>query len=392
MRYHSHLNNAATILDLYQGREPFHYFIKGYFKAERKFGSKDRRQISHLCYSYFRMGKAMMDYGVHERIITGLFLGSGAPDEMLGFFRPDWNLPELLADLPAKLKLLKAEFPTFDVADIFWFNEPLSKGLEPGIFSASHLIQPDLFLRVRPGFEPIVHEQLSGHPGLIEWIGSNTVRMQNSTKLDDLLVIDKQVVIQDLSSQTTSTFLPPVTDEAQLSVWDCCAASGGKAIMTWDHYSHIDLTVSDKRETILANLEKRFNIAGITKYESFIMDLSSPEAFVPSGQFDLVIADVPCSGSGTWGRAPENLVYFDPKKVSGYQLLQRTILSNIAATVKPGGFLLYITCSAFKKENEANAEFLETELAFTIEKSGIISGYKHHADTMFAALVRRADL
>src|SRR6476469_2631098 len=193
MKYHSHLNNAATILDLYQGREPFHYFIKGYFKAEKKFGSKDRKQISHLCYSYFRMGKAMMDYGVEERIITGLFLGSNAPDDMLEFFRPDWNTPALLSDLPAKLNLLKAEFPTFHVGDVFWFKEPLSDGIDPHEFSASHLVQPDLFLRVRPGLEPAVHEQLSGHPGLIEWIGSNIVRMQNSTRLDDLLVIDRQV-------------------------------------------------------------------------------------------------------------------------------------------------------------------------------------------------------
>ena len=132
--------------------------------------------------------------------------------------------------------------------------------------------------------------------------------------------------------------------------------------MTWDHYEQIDLTVSDKRESILANLEKRFNVAGINNYESFIMDLGSEDAFVPSGKFDIVIADVPCSGSGTWGRAPENLLYFDPKKVSGYQLLQRTILSNIANSIRPGGYLVYITCSVFKKENEANVAFIEKEL------------------------------
>ena len=389
MKYYSHLTNAANILDLYQGREPFHYFIKGYFKEEKKFGSKDRKQISHLCYCYFRLGKAMMDYGVEERIITGLFLGSFQPDEMLEFFRPDWNKPELLSDLVAKVERLKSEFPTFNPNEVFWFREPLSVGIDREEFAISHSVQPDLFLRVRPGNEARVHEVIDTHPGFIEWTDPAIVRLQNSTKLDELLLIDKEVVIQDLSSQSTQSYLPDLTEGMHPSIWDCCAASGGKAIMTWDHYEQIDLTVSDKRESILANLEKRFNVAGINNYESFIMDLGAEDAFVPSGKFDIVIADVPCSGSGTWGRAPENLLYFDPKKVSGYQLLQRTILSNIANSILPGGYLVYITCSVFKKENEANVAFIEKEFGFTSERSGVIPGYHLGADTMFAATFRK---
>jgi 16S rRNA (cytosine967-C5)-methyltransferase len=389
MRYYNHLTNAANILDLYQGREPFHHFIKAFFKAEKKYGSRDRKQITHLCYCYFRLGKAMMDYGVQERIVTGLFLGSFAPDEMLEFFRPDWNKAELLSSLPAKIELLQNEFPTFNPRDVFWFKEPLSDNINRDEFSISHFVQPDLFFRVRPGNEEKVHELIDNHSGLIEWINPGTVRLQNSTKLDDVLSIDKDVVIQDLSSQGTESFMPDIGDAKQVSVWDCCAASGGKAIMAWDRYHDINLTVSDKRESILANLEKRFETAGIRTYESFLIDLGNPEAFLPSGEFDIVIADVPCSGSGTWGRAPENLVYFDLKKVSGYQLLQRTILSNIASTVRAGGFLVYITCSVFKKENEANVGFIEKEFGFTCERSEIIRGYDLRADTMFAATFRK---
>ena len=389
MRYYNHLTNAANILDLYQGREPFHHFIKAFFKAEKKYGSKDRKQITHLCYGYFRLGKAMMDYGTQERIVTGLFLGSSAPDEMLEFFRPDWNKAELLSDLPAKVALLRHEFPTFNPMDVFWFKEPLSGGIDRHEFSISHFVQPDLFFRVRPGNEEKVHELIDTHPGLIEWMNTGTVRLHNSTKLDDVVSIDKDVVIQDLSSQATDSFLPEVGKQNTVSLWDCCAASGGKAIMAWDHYDNINLTVSDKRESILANLEKRFQIAGIRKYESFLIDLGNPGAFLPSGEFDIVIADVPCSGSGTWGRAPENLLYFDPKKVSGYQLLQRTILSNIASSVRPGGCLVYITCSVFKKENEANVEFIEKELGFTCDRSDTIKGYHLRADTMFAATFQK---
>ncbi|HSB92891.1 MAG TPA: hypothetical protein VLC28_07230, partial [Flavitalea sp.] len=199
MRYYNHLTNAANILDLYQGREPFHHFIKGFFKAEKKYGSKDRKQIAHLCYGYFRMGKAMMDYGTQERIITGLFLGSSSPDDMLEFFRPDWNKAELLADLRAKLDLLQHEFPTFNPLEAFWFKESLSEGINREAFSISHFIQPDLFFRVRPGNEAKVHELIDTHAGLIEWVNAGTVRLHNSTKLDDVVSIDRDVVIQDLS-------------------------------------------------------------------------------------------------------------------------------------------------------------------------------------------------
>ena len=151
MRYYNHLTNAANILDLYQGREPFHHFIKAFFKAEKKYGSKDRKQITHLCYGYFRLGKAMMDYGTQERIVTGLFLGSSSPDEMLEFFRPDWNKAELLSDLPAKVALLRREFPTFNPMDVFWFKEPLSGGIDRHEFSISHFVQPDLFFSCATG-------------------------------------------------------------------------------------------------------------------------------------------------------------------------------------------------------------------------------------------------
>ena len=180
----------------------------------------------------------------------------------------------------------------------------------------------------------------------------------NAVKVDDVLTIDKEAVIQDYSSQRVAEFFPLNIDNTVKNVWDCCAASGGKSILAKDVLGDIQLTVSDVRENILFNLRKRFGAAGIDKFQSFIADLTEPNVSIPNGPFDLIIADVPCSGSGTWSRTPEQLYFFEAEKIEKYAKLQRNILENVCPHLKPGGFLLYITCSVFKKENEDQVHHL----------------------------------
>ncbi|HEX4878112.1 MAG TPA: Fmu (Sun) domain protein, partial [Chitinophagaceae bacterium] len=156
-----------------------------------------------------------------------------------------------------------------------------------------------------------------------------------------------------------------------------------------DMLGDIDLTVSDVRESILANLKKRFATAGIKKYKCFIADLTKDDAIAQQIKFDLVIADVPCSGSGTWSRTPEQLFYFDETKIEQYAALQKKILSNVIPAVRPGGFLLYITCSVFAKENEDVIDFITQQTGLVLVKSVLLKGYEMKADTMFAALLQK---
>jgi 16S rRNA (cytosine967-C5)-methyltransferase len=104
-----------------------------------------------------------------------------------------------------------------------------------------------------------------------------------------------------------------VLTDASLTLWDCCAASGGKSILAYDQFSSLKLTVSDVRASILSNLRKRFERAGIRHYASFVADITSPR-FQLNKTFDIVLCDVPCSGSGTWSRTPEQLSFFARSK------------------------------------------------------------------------------
>ena len=91
MRYQSYLNTAKKIIESYTGTEPLSAFLKNFFAADKKYGSKDRKQITALCYNYYRLGKALSDVSIEEKICIGTFLCKNSPCEFLQFHKPDWN-------------------------------------------------------------------------------------------------------------------------------------------------------------------------------------------------------------------------------------------------------------------------------------------------------------
>jgi 16S rRNA (cytosine967-C5)-methyltransferase len=392
-RFHSYLNSSASILQLYKGAEPFSIFLKAQFAQHKKFGSRDRKAIAHLCYCYFRLGQALLQVPVEERILAGLFLNEQQPNELLQQLKPDWN--ELIA-LPADAK---ANMLGFSVHDIFPWRDELSNGINADEWSASFLIQPDLFLRLRPGKEELVKQKLRKAPITFNPVSHTCISLNNSVKLDNVIKLDEEAVVQDYNSQRVGEFLDYARNflaapSTPLRVYDCCAASGGKSILAYDVLKNIELTVTDVRESILINLRKRFALAGIKKYDALAIDLTSGmnsqnTSTLKPGSFDLVICDAPCTGSGTWGRTPEQLYNFRKERIDHYTNLQESILSNVLPFLKEDGLLLYITCSLFRRENEQMVEFLEKEHKLQLKKLETLIGYDKKADSMFAALLMK---
>jgi len=149
---------------------------------------------------------------------------------------------------------------------------------------------------------------------------------------------------------------------------------------------NLKLVVSDIRESILTNLDERFQQAGLVKYQKKILDLTqNNDLILHDYAFDGIILDAPCSGSGTWGRTPEMISQFDTHKIEFFQRLQQSIASNVVKYLKPGKPLIYITCSAFKAENEDVVNFIVKELGLKLEEQKVLKGYENKADTMFMA-------
>ena len=350
-------------------------------------GSKDRKQISHLCYCYFRTGKAMMNEPVEEKILASLFLCSANPNELLEALRPEWN-EKANWSTEQKLSLLNST----SKEEIFPFTDDLSKNINKDEFIISHLQQPDLFLRSRPGKEETVKIKLNEAGVSFRTVSPACLALPNASKLDEVIEVDKEVIVQDYSSQQVGIFAQSeiANLKSDIHLWDCCAASGGKSIHLYDLYPGIDITVSDIRESILSNLKKRFASAGIKKYQSFIADLTKPPTFnfqLPT--YNLILADLPCTGSGTWGRTPEHLVYFEEKKIAEYTSLQQKIIRTIIPQLATGGYLLYSTCSVFAKENEMMVAFITGNFPLSLIKMKTTHGYRYKADTMFMALLKK---
>jgi len=396
-RYHSYLNTAKAILQQFKGEEPFASFLKKYFSLHKKHGSKDRKRIAHLCYSFFRLGKLHFSMPVEERLLLGLFLCSYERDEILELLRPAWN-EHVESTVQEKLAIASGEGL---ITDVFPWPDELSDGIYHEKFAESFFMQPDLFLRIRPGKERLVKEKLKNAEIDFSILSETCIALPNSTKIDSVIELNKEAVVQDYNSQRVGELFDAVRPAAPAGsllraqgrsdqVWDCCAASGGKSIMLHDLYPDIDLTVSDIRESIISNLKKRFNEAGIKNYRSVVADLTAPDFRFKYSDFDLIIADVPCTGSGTWSRTPEQLYYFEKEKISEYASLQERIISNVIPQLKPGGFLLYITCSVFKKENEDIIDFIKQKSDLHLLKMEVLNGYGKKADTMFAAVLQKA--
>jgi 16S rRNA (cytosine967-C5)-methyltransferase len=399
MLYQSYLTTAKNILTVYKGDEPFAIFLKKYFGAHKKFGSRDRRYITSVCYAYFRLGKAAGEPN-NENLLTALFLTEQLYSDIVHFFKPGWD------EWIGKPTEEKIAFINFPITTLFPFTTTLSTTVNHQKYCESFLKQPKLFLRLRPHKKNIVVEKLQKSKIPLALLNDDCIALANATKLDDVIVADKEAVIQDYNSQQVFSYLKRFVPDTKkpVTAWDCCAASGGKSILLYDILKkHVELTVSDIRLPILLNLHQRFTKAGVKDYNYFLGDLTALDfqfpdtAFkgvknkAPANEYQLIICDVPCTGSGTWSRTPENLFYFKPEIIDDYAVRQKQIVSNAVPYLKKDGLLFYITCSVFKKENEEVVNFIKEKFRLQLQHMELLKGYDKKADSMFVAVFSKLE-
>lgn len=386
MKALNQLKTFLRILQEYPLDTPLTKFLPGFYRKNKQMGSNDRRIANRLVYNYFRLGKALFNRAPEERLIVAEFLCNDQENSFLNHFKPDWAacISFSLAD---KLQMIKTAYPDFGLADVFPWADQLSTGIDKEAFLQSFFCQPDLFIRIRSGFEHEVKTTLAKANIVFREMDKSCLALPNGTKLSAVFPDPHLFEVQDLSSQQTAGFFRPQKWEYW---WDACAASGGKSILLHELQPDLKLVVSDIRESILNNLDERFLQAGILKYQKKIMDLTqNPDPFLHDYSFDGIILDAPCSGSGTWGRTPEMIAQFDGFKIETFQRLQQAIALNVVKYLKPGKPLIYITCSVFKAENEAMVDFLVQETGLQLEESKLLKGYQQKADTMFVARLVR---
>ncbi len=388
MREQTQFNHVLTLLKDYDFSVPFHHSIKNYFRQQKQLGSRDRRLISSLCYNYFRIGKSFGDFSLEQKItLSNFLLDNESP--MQNFLNEkywDGKLPGELKERKERIDFIQTLNPDFSLAKIFPFKDHLSEGINYTSFLDSFCEQPMVWIRVRRAYLQTVLNELD-HLNITFITSSeqkNALGFPPTTRLTELKSFENGwFEIQDLSSQKTGAFLP---SSAIGKWWDCCSGAGGKTLMLADMFPSLHIQLSDVRENILQNAKERLKKASVRK--SILKNVDSSEYSFGNEYFDGIVADVPCTGSGTWARTPENLWGFKEISIKEFVSVQKKILSNIIPQLKKGGHLLYITCSLFKEENEGNIEFVLNNFPVEVETQKIIPGYSDKADTMFACLLR----
>ncbi|MBT8408736.1 MAG: RsmB/NOP family class I SAM-dependent RNA methyltransferase [Alphaproteobacteria bacterium] len=250
-------------------------------------------------------------------------LGAPDPSKGVALDLPDWLLPEwersLGADAAPVAEALKARAPVFLRVNAAKTDPHAAIGAlaEDGIVAVPHPLA-DTALEVTEGARRIKNARAFA-AGLVE--------------------------LQDAASQAVAlAALARIGPGAQ--VLDLCAGGGGKALAIAAG-SDAKISAHDADPARMRDLPARAARAGarITPLATAELPVHAP--------FDLVIADVPCSGSGAWRRAPQGKWLLTEARLAELEAMQADILDQAAALTRPGGWLIYATCSVLQAENEA---------------------------------------
>ena len=251
----------------------------------------------------------------------------------------------LFSPVPSVVSVFSPQAVAAAHAHPTWLVERWSK--EYGLEAAEQICRhnqaiPPTTLRVRApnAEEELVAEGISLEPGKI-LSSAGRVNSGDVTKTHSFR--SNHVVIQDEASQLIAALVGP----GHKRILDCCAAPGGKTLVIADHHPDAIITAVEIHPHRARQMQKRFP-AG-TKVQTVIADARTLPISQP---FDFILADVPCSGTGTLSRNPEIKWRLKSEDLRALHDRQRAILRSAIAQLAPGGRVIYSTCSLEKEENE----------------------------------------
>ena len=228
----------------------------------------------------------------------------------------------------------------------------------------------------------------------------NCLLLSHTGSLEELTAFREGLFyIQDAAAKLAVLAADP---REGMDVLDACAAPGGKsfaaAIAMWGKGKVVSCDIHPHKMDLIQAGAKRLGLDCIT---AEVLDgRECKEEFLDG--FDLVLADVPCSGLGIIRKKPD-IRYKDPKPLEGLPRVQKAILDNVCRYVRPGGVLLYATCTLLERENEDVVRaFLDKHKGFTLERfqvpgdfegarEGMVTcwPHRHGTDGFFFAKLRR---
>lgn len=357
-------------------RAPVDGLLADYFRTRRYIGSKDRGAISELVYFALRFGSALQwhieegDRSVTPRRIILVALLFMEPKmevgEIAAAFDGAQYSPKPLTEQERKMleRCAKREFTPREMPEDARLNYPIwaegrlkdafGDDLEANMKALNQQAPVDLrantlkCLSAKDLIPALDREGFIGTPTPHSPLGvrlSKRIPAFNSQAFKDGMF-----EMQDEGSQIVSLLVKAKPGE---KVIDFCAGAGGKTLAiaaTMENKGRI--LAWDNNANRLAQMGKRLARAGVNNVQTHVLS-SEADPFLKRhlASADWVVVDAPCSGSGTWRRNPDLKWRFTLEDLQEIKRLQQSILKNAARLVKPGGRLVYITCSVFPDEN-----------------------------------------
>ncbi|MDP9424324.1 MAG: RsmB/NOP family class I SAM-dependent RNA methyltransferase [Pseudomonadota bacterium] len=318
---------------------PADAIVTRYFKTRRYAGSKDRRAVRELVFRAIRRSgerpdsgrTAMLGLADDDEQLAAQFDGSPhgpAPRE------PD-EAASVATVVPAWVHPLLSDLVTADEWPALLDRAPLD--LRVNIARTTREAMLEAFEEA----EPTRHSPWG-------------LRLPPDTRVDDRPAFAGGLVeVQDEGSQLIALACRP---RDGMRILDLCAGAGGKSLSLAAAAPGAEIFASDTNRARVSQLPARAERAGAA-IAVRLLDGGREAAQLADldGQCDVVLVDAPCSGSGTWRRNPEGRWRLTPERLDRLVRLQQRLLDIAALLVKPGGALVYATCSIIRAEGADQA-------------------------------------
>lgn len=374
LRLHRHLAEACilTLEEVFSGQAAADRAVGTALGSHPKWGARDRAFFAETVYETVRW-RRRLEYlsGMEEARVL-----AAAHWRLRGYARPEWaDWPDLADDTLEERKASLAAAPRA-------VRESLSDELD-GLGSSTlgsiwereiaALNQPaPVFLRIHPlitTLEKAARTLAEAGVVAVPVPGAPLALRVESGRVSPRLAQTGEFEIQDAGSQQVAPFLQAGPGQ---TVLDVCAGAGGKTL----HLAALmqnrgELHAFDTAPNKLKTLRIRADRAGV-KLKTH--DAAPDVLGRFFGEADRVLVDAPCTGTGTLRRHPDLKYRFTRESLVETAALQRLILTRAARTVRPGGKLVYATCSLLPAENEEQAAWFAAEHpAFVFEEERRIS-------------------
>jgi 16S rRNA (cytosine967-C5)-methyltransferase len=353
----------AALRNLLGFERPADVALSAFFRARPKLGRQDRAQIAEAVYGVIRhlRGLEALCQGRNPRRLALAWLarhGGYNLRQFAGLVSDDeleWLRGVKSADLSDAPEAVRLDLPD-------WLLERLRAQYGdtlPALAAALNRPAP-LDIRVNPlkldrdsAQAALTRDGIACAPTPHSPLG---LRLKDKPALNrHPLFLDGGIEVQDEGSQLLALLTGPRRGEM---VCDFCAGAGGKTLLLGGLMKNTGrLYAFDVAEKRLANLKPRLARSGLSNvHPQLLAHEADPKLKRLAGKFDRVLVDAPCSGLGTLRRNPDLKWRQSPESVAELTAKQCAILASAARLLKPGGRLVYATCSLLTEENEAQVE------------------------------------